>query len=45
MNGFHSMALQGDEQVQGIEQTGDALLVKTSHRTLCFAVAWQAGLK
>jgi hypothetical protein len=36
MNGFHSIAFQGDEQIQGIEQTGDAFLVKTSRRTLMF---------
>jgi hypothetical protein len=36
MNGFHAIALQGDEQVQGIEHTGDAFLIKTSSRTLMF---------
>jgi hypothetical protein len=36
MNGFHMMALQGDEQIQSIEQTGDAFLIKTSRRTLMF---------
>ena len=36
MSGFHAMPLQGDELVQGIEQTGDAFLVKTSRRTLMF---------
>jgi hypothetical protein len=36
MSGFHAMPLQGDERVQGIEQTGDAFLVKTTRRTLMF---------
>jgi hypothetical protein len=36
MNGFHAIALQGDERVQGIEHTGDAVLIKTSSRTLMF---------
>jgi hypothetical protein len=30
------MALQGDEQIRSIEQTGDAFLIKTSRRTLMF---------
>jgi hypothetical protein len=36
MSGFHTMSLQGDERVRGIEQTGDAFLVKTTRRTLMF---------
>jgi len=36
MNGFHAIALQGDERIQGIEHTGDAILIKTSRRTLMF---------
>jgi hypothetical protein len=36
MNGFHAIALQGAEQVEGIEHTGDAFLIKTSRRTLMF---------
>ncbi|HEY7532939.1 MAG TPA: hypothetical protein VH681_09205 [Nitrospiraceae bacterium] len=36
INGFQSMALQGDEQVTHIEQTGDAFLVRTTRRTVMF---------
>jgi len=36
MNGFHAIALQVDERLQGIEHTGDAILIKTSSRTLLF---------
>ena len=36
MSRFHVMPLQGEELVQGIENTGDAVLVRTSRRTLMF---------
>jgi len=36
MSRFHAMPLQGDELVLGVEDTGDAVLVKTSRRTLMF---------
>jgi hypothetical protein len=36
MSRFHAMPLQGDELIQGIENTGDAILVKTSRRTVMF---------
>jgi hypothetical protein len=36
MSRFQVMPLQGDELVQGIENTGDAVLVKTSRRAIMF---------
>ena len=36
VNGFHALDLQGDEQPQSIEHTGDAYLVRTTRRTLVF---------
>ena len=36
VNGFHALDLQGDEQPQAIEHTGDAYLVRTTRRTLMF---------